>query len=225
MLDLMLPAPERAGRASKPVRLESDLPVIILSARASEAERINGLQLGADDYIVKPYSPREVVGGCERCCAARAPTRTAATCGAGDPVVAGERREVMLRRPGGAHHPQGVRLLHCWRAIPASVFSRSQLLERTSGATDVGRRHRHGHRPRPSPPAKVEARAVCAATPCHGARRRLPVRSVSESLRHAGVAGPGHDRDRASRRWRPARLVRPRRWPPRWSRSLWWLAW
>ena len=60
VLDLMLPRLSGLD-VLKLVRLESDLPVIILSARASEAERINGLQLGADDYIVKPYSPREVV--------------------------------------------------------------------------------------------------------------------------------------------------------------------
>ena len=54
VLDLMLPRLSGLD-VLKLVRLESDLPVIILSARASEAERINGLQLGADDYIVKPY--------------------------------------------------------------------------------------------------------------------------------------------------------------------------
>ena len=43
------------------LRKESDVPVIMLTARVEEADRLIGLELGADDYIVKPFSPREVV--------------------------------------------------------------------------------------------------------------------------------------------------------------------
>jgi two-component system, OmpR family, response regulator ResD len=60
VLDLMLP--EISGlEVLRSVRAEGDARVIVLSARVSEQERIEGLQLGADDYVVKPYSPREVV--------------------------------------------------------------------------------------------------------------------------------------------------------------------
>ncbi len=60
VLDLMLP--RLSGlELLRLVRLESTVPVIILSARVSERERIAGLELGADDYVTKPYSPGEVV--------------------------------------------------------------------------------------------------------------------------------------------------------------------
>jgi two-component system, OmpR family, phosphate regulon response regulator PhoB len=57
VLDLMLPRLSGLD-VLRLVRLETDVPVVILSARASEPERIAGLRLGADDYVVKPYSPR-----------------------------------------------------------------------------------------------------------------------------------------------------------------------
>src|SRR6476469_188686 len=60
VLDLMLP--KLSGlELLRLVRLESSVPVIILSAKVSERERIAGLELGADDYVTKPYSPGEVV--------------------------------------------------------------------------------------------------------------------------------------------------------------------
>jgi two-component system, OmpR family, response regulator ResD len=60
VLDLMLPeVPGLAVLAA--IRAGADTRVIILSARSSEADRIEGIQMGADDYVTKPYSPREVV--------------------------------------------------------------------------------------------------------------------------------------------------------------------
>ena len=43
------------------IRAEGDLPIILLTARGEESDRITGLELGADDYVVKPFSPRELV--------------------------------------------------------------------------------------------------------------------------------------------------------------------
>lgn len=60
VLDLMLPRVSGL-EVLRSVRSGSETPVIILSAKVSEQERIEGLDLGADDYVVKPYSPREVV--------------------------------------------------------------------------------------------------------------------------------------------------------------------
>ena len=63
VLDLMLPGPDglticRALRDSETTRA---IPIIILSARAEESDRIHGLELGADDYVTKPFSPKELV--------------------------------------------------------------------------------------------------------------------------------------------------------------------
>ncbi len=60
LLDLMLPVLDGLEVARR-VRSESDVPIIMLTARDDEVDRLVGLGLGADDYVVKPYSPREVV--------------------------------------------------------------------------------------------------------------------------------------------------------------------
>ncbi len=60
LLDLMMPG--RSGmELCRELRSQSNIPIIILSARGEEVDRILGLELGADDYIVKPFSPREVI--------------------------------------------------------------------------------------------------------------------------------------------------------------------
>ena len=60
VLDLMLP--DVAGEdVAREIRARSDVPILMLTAKASEDERVGGLALGADDYLVKPFSPRELV--------------------------------------------------------------------------------------------------------------------------------------------------------------------
>ena len=60
VLDLMLP--DRTGEdVAREIRERSDVPILMLTAKASEDERIGGLALGADDYMTKPFSPRELV--------------------------------------------------------------------------------------------------------------------------------------------------------------------
>lgn len=69
VLDLMLPGVDgfaitrtlRDSSEYAPLSTESDIPIIILTARTSEVDRIAGFELGADDYVVKPFSPRELV--------------------------------------------------------------------------------------------------------------------------------------------------------------------
>jgi len=60
VLDVMLPTLSGFEVLSE-IRRNGDLPVILLTARAEEADRVAGLELGADDYVVKPFSPRELV--------------------------------------------------------------------------------------------------------------------------------------------------------------------
>lgn len=60
LLDLMLPGTD--GMAiCREVRLFSDIPIIMMTAKTEEQDRLSGLEIGADDYVCKPYSPREVV--------------------------------------------------------------------------------------------------------------------------------------------------------------------
>jgi len=60
VLDLMLPGEDGLSLARR-LRLESDVPVIILSARGDDIDRIIGLEMGADDYLAKPFNPRELL--------------------------------------------------------------------------------------------------------------------------------------------------------------------
>lgn len=63
ILDLMLPrmSGTEVCKILKADRVTRDIPIIMLTAKASEADRLNGLELGADDYVTKPFSPREVI--------------------------------------------------------------------------------------------------------------------------------------------------------------------
>src|SRR5438552_14770300 len=60
LLDVMLPGKTDGLALCRWIRASSELPVILLTARVDESDRIVGLELGADDYVTKPFSPREV---------------------------------------------------------------------------------------------------------------------------------------------------------------------
>ncbi len=60
LLDLMLPGKDGL-EVCRELRARSDVPIIVLTARGEEADRVMGLELGADDYLAKPYSPRELL--------------------------------------------------------------------------------------------------------------------------------------------------------------------
>jgi len=60
VLDIMLPGMD-GWQVCREIRRFSEVPILMLTARGEERERISGLEMGADDYIVKPFSPKEVV--------------------------------------------------------------------------------------------------------------------------------------------------------------------
>ncbi len=139
LLDLMLPRLSGLD-VLRTLRMEGNVPVIILSAKATEQERIQGLQLGADDYVVKPYSPGEVVARVHAVLRRTSPAdgRLAFDELEIDPA----RREVV--RNGEVVHTtrKEFELLHLLASNPGQVFSRPQLLESVwgyvwTGATDT----------------------------------------------------------------------------------------
>jgi DNA-binding response OmpR family regulator len=128
VLDLMLPdLPGLEVLAA--LRRTSDVPVILLTARGDEGDRVLGLELGADDYVVKPFSPRELAARV-RSVLRRAEHRTP-----GSPLVFGElsidpgTREVRLRGEEVPLTAKEFDLLAHLAAAPRQVFSRSQLLQ------------------------------------------------------------------------------------------------
>jgi two-component system, OmpR family, phosphate regulon response regulator PhoB len=135
LIDWMLP--DMSGleltRALKKDKETRELPIILLTARAEEQDKINGLEGGADDYITKPFSPRELVARINavmRRSAAAAPEDLVAA-GSMTLDTAGHRVTV-----GEATVPLGpteYRLLSFFMTHPERVYSRSQLLDRVWG--------------------------------------------------------------------------------------------
>ena len=111
---------------------EREVPVILLTARADEPDRVRGLDAGADDYVVKPFSPRELRAR------VRALLRRASDTGA-DRVEAGDLRidrescRVRVRGVEVGLGPTEFRLLHFLASHPDRVHSRSQLLDNAWG--------------------------------------------------------------------------------------------
>jgi DNA-binding response OmpR family regulator len=136
VLDLMLP--DRSGEEiCREIRSRSDVPILMLTAKASEDERVEGLALGADDYLVKPFSPRELV--------ARVRAILRRTQGAEQPLVAslsfdGGALEIdtvqhEVRRDGELVDltPNEYKLLVTLAQYPGRVYSRFELINHVQG--------------------------------------------------------------------------------------------
>lgn len=132
LLDIMLPGMDGLT-ILRELRKTSSLPVILMTARVEEIDRLIGLELGADDYVCKPYSPREVVARVKTVLR-RTQTGTAAEATASATV--GKRVEIdadgWQARVGGHRldlTPKEFRLLQALVAHPGRVMSRGQLLD------------------------------------------------------------------------------------------------
>ena len=135
ILDLMLP--KMSGiEVAKKIRATSTVPIIMLTAKASEADRVVGLELGADDYVVKPFSPRELVARV-RAVLRRIDGET----GASDRIVSGKleidlrSREVTVDGKSIELTPTEFDLLAYLAHHPGQVFTRLQLLREVQGYT------------------------------------------------------------------------------------------
>jgi two-component system phosphate regulon response regulator PhoB len=105
------------------------LPIIMLTARGEESERIRGLSTGADDYVVKPFSVPELMARIHAMLRRAKPELLASTLKAGDIEL--EREAHRVRRAGREIHlgPTEFRLLEYFMRAPGRVFSREQLLD------------------------------------------------------------------------------------------------
>jgi two-component system alkaline phosphatase synthesis response regulator PhoP len=138
ILDLSLPGMDGLDVARE-IRRKSDTPIIMLTARVEEADRLIGLELGADDYVLKPFSPREVVARVRavlrRAGAAQAAPEVLRT---GDLEIDLEGHTVSTAGKGVDLTPTEFNLLVTLAAQPGRVFSRLQLLEAVQGAAYEG---------------------------------------------------------------------------------------
>jgi len=134
VLDLMMPVLDGLETCRR-LRTTSDVPIIMLTALGSEQDRVVGLEIGADDYVTKPFSPRELVLRVEsilrRTAASQAePSEITVD---GDLTVDSARREALL---GGRPMPLTVRefdLLRFLASHPGVAYSREELLSQVWG--------------------------------------------------------------------------------------------
>ena len=130
ILDLMLPVVD-GWEVCRELRKSSDVPILMLTARGEEVDRISGLTLGADDYVVKPFSPRELVARV-KAVLRRGPLRTTteeSILSQGDLVLDLEKRKVTLNDRPVQLTPHEYKLLWALMAKPGRVFTRDELLE------------------------------------------------------------------------------------------------
>jgi DNA-binding response OmpR family regulator len=128
ILDLMLPKVDGLSVLAH-LRKTTDLPVIVLTARGEEPDRVLGLELGADDYVVKPFSPRELVARVRSVLRRSQPTVSAARIVHGDLMIDGASRETTVAGETIALTAREFDLLAFLAASPRQVFRRSELLE------------------------------------------------------------------------------------------------
>jgi DNA-binding response OmpR family regulator len=138
ILDLMLPSVSGLDICRR-VRAEAPVPIIMLTARGQEADRIAGLELGADDYVVKPFSPRELTA---RVNAVLRRTTGPATAGGDPTVLRADGLEIDLRSHEACRNGRPVALtvkefdlLAFLMGHPRRAFRRETLLEAVWGFT------------------------------------------------------------------------------------------
>jgi DNA-binding response OmpR family regulator len=141
VLDVMLPGTDGL-ELCRWIRARSDLPIIMLTARGEEADRIVGLELGADDYVTKPFSPRELAARV-RSVLRRSGAETARTeqLSFGDLTIDSSTREVTKAGVPLRLTVKEFDLLWFLARHPRQVFSRDQLMDRVWGyaaALDTG---------------------------------------------------------------------------------------
>jgi two-component system phosphate regulon response regulator PhoB len=190
VLDWMLPGLSgielcRRLRARPETR---QLPIIMLTARGEESERVRGLATGADDYIVKPFSVPELLARVKGLLRRASPERLATVLAYGDIELDREKRRVARSGRPIDLGPTEYRLLEFFLEHPGRVFSREQLRDSIWAATSIST----------SVPS-TSTSAVCASCSIPAASR----------TRSAPCAAPATRSTTASRRWR-AELSRSR---------------
>ena len=132
ILDLMLPGLDGI-EVCKAVRRESDIPIIMLTAKVEESDKILGLELGADDYVTKPFSPREVVARVNAVLRRTKGQREEEVLRVGGIEMYPQKHAVYLDGKELSLTPTEFDLLHVFMKSPGRVFTRLQLLEKVQG--------------------------------------------------------------------------------------------
>ena len=133
MLDLFLPELDGTD-VCRLLRAESRVPIIMLTARATDEDKLLGLDIGADDYLTKPFNPRELVARVRAVLRRTWPEEEPnADLNFGQLNISLLRREVVAHGQAVALTPTEFRLLETLAREPGRAFSRSELLDRAFG--------------------------------------------------------------------------------------------
>jgi two-component system response regulator BaeR len=132
LLDIMLPGMD-GMELCREIRKFSQVPIIMITARVEEIDRLLGLELGADDYICKPFSPREVVARVKAIFRRLHAEHPAPTLVSGSISLDDETHQVMIDKQVLNLTPSEFGLLKIMMAQPNRVFSRSELINRVQG--------------------------------------------------------------------------------------------
>lgn len=132
VLDLMLP--DISGEEiCRLLRKESDVPILMLTAKSGEDEKINGIVIGADDYVTKPFSPREVVVRIQAILRRTQKSRPAGeqlSFNQQELIIDDIKKEILLHNANISVTPIEYRLLSNMAKYPGRVYSRMDLLEK-----------------------------------------------------------------------------------------------
>ena len=136
ILDLMLP--DMTGEdICREIRKKSRVPIIMLTAKVEDADIINGLGIGADDYLTKPFSPKQLVARVEavlrRVSSEAIPLTNEFSFHDGDLVIDGLRHEIRKNGQFVALTPNEYKILVTMSKYPSKVFTREELIELALG--------------------------------------------------------------------------------------------
>jgi DNA-binding response OmpR family regulator len=138
LLDVMLPGLD-GFEVCRRLREESDVPVLLLTARSGDSDKVVGLDIGADDYIVKPFSPRELMARVRVQLRRRRPPHEEEPALVADGLTLDPSAvEVTLDGRPIPITPAEFRILHALMRRPGRVFSRDELIDALHGSEDPG---------------------------------------------------------------------------------------
>lgn len=137
VLDLMLPQVD-GYEVCRRIRATSDVPIIMLTARDEDVDKIVGLELGADDYLTKPFNPRELVARIKAILRRTNPTSKSQTVRVGDLTLNLDQREANLNGSSIKLRTKEFDLLAVLAQHPRTVFTRDKLLELAWGYDFAG---------------------------------------------------------------------------------------
>ena len=135
LLDWMLPGISGVewARRLKKEPIYRDIPIIVLTARGEEEDKVRGLEIGADDYMTKPFSPRELVARIRAVLRRSGKIQGQAQITVGDLMLDTEQHRLSIGDKPLEVSPTEFRLMHFFMTHPDKVYSRTQLLDQVWG--------------------------------------------------------------------------------------------